>query len=144
MPVMNGFEACAEIRNNKITQDCYIIMSSTLKSAEDQKKGFAAGVDEYMPKPVIFDDLLDRINRSFALQSVLREKILVIDENEYQAENIANYLDKQGFSTKICSGINGAKSLLKKFGLWILSLSNFSQFIAFNFFLDFLHMFPYN
>ena len=74
MPVMNGFEARTEIRNNKVTQDCYIIMSSTLKSAEDQKKALPAGVDEYMPKPVIFDDLLERINRSFALQSVLREK----------------------------------------------------------------------
>ena len=115
MPVMNGFEACAEIRNNKVNQDCYIIMSSTLKSAEDQKKGFAAGVDEYMPKPVIFDDLLERINRSFALQSVLREKILIIDEDEYQAENIASYLNKQGFSTRSCSGISDAQRLLKKF-----------------------------
>tara|TARA_A200000113_G_scaffold226020_1_gene249540 strand:+ start:2969 stop:4984 length:2016 start_codon:yes stop_codon:yes gene_type:complete len=115
MPVMNGFEACAEIRNDKVTQDCYIIMSSTLKSAEDQKKGFAAGVDEYMPKPVIFDDLLERINRSFALQSVLREKILIIDEDEYQAENISNYLNKQGFSTRTCTGISDAQRLLKKF-----------------------------
>jgi len=115
MPVMNGFEACAEIRNNKATQDCYIIMSSTLKSAEDQKKGFAAGVDEYMPKPVIFDDLLERINRSFALQSVLREKILIIDQDEYQAENISNYLNKQGFSTRTCTGISDAQRLLKKF-----------------------------
>ena len=115
MPVMNGFEACAEIRNNKVNQDCYIIMSSTLKSAEDQKKGFAAGVDEYMPKPVIFDDLLERINRSFALQSVLREKILIIDEDEYQAENIASYLNKQGFSTRSCSGISDAQRLIKKF-----------------------------
>ena len=115
MPVMNGFEACAEIRNNKVTQDCYIIMSSTLKSAEDQKKGFAAGVDEYMPKPVIFDDLLERINRSFALQSVLREKILIIDQDEYQAENISNYLNKQGFSTRTCTGISDAQRLLKKF-----------------------------
>ncbi|MEL0128844.1 MAG: response regulator [Paracoccaceae bacterium] len=115
MPVMNGFEACAEIRNNTATQDCYIIMSSTLKSAEDQKKGFAAGVDEYMPKPVIFDDLLERINRSFALQSVLREKILIIDEDEYQAENISNYLNKQGFSTRTCTGISDAQRLLKKF-----------------------------
>ena len=115
MPVMNGFEACAEIRSNKATQDCYIIMSSTLKSAEDQKKGFAAGVDEYMPKPVIFDDLLERINRSFALQSVLREKILIIDEDEYQAENISNYLNKQGFSTRTCTGISDAQRLLKKF-----------------------------
>ena len=115
MPVMNGFEACAEIRSDKVTQDCYIIMSSTLKSAEDQKKGFAAGVDEYMPKPVIFDDLLERINRSFALQSVLREKILIIDEDEYQAENISNYLNKQGFSTRTCTGISDAQRLLKKF-----------------------------
>jgi DNA-binding response OmpR family regulator len=115
MPVMNGFEACAEIRNNTATQDCYIIMSSTLKSAEDQKKGFAAGVDEYMPKPVIFDDLLERINRSFALQSVLREKILIIDQDEYQAENISNYLNKQGFSTRTCTGISDAQRLLKKF-----------------------------
>ena len=115
MPVMNGFEACAEILNNKVTQDCYSIMSSTLKSAEDQKKGFAAGVDEYMPKPVIFDDLLERINRSFALQSVLREKILIIDEDEYQAENISNYLNKQGFSTRTCTGISDAQRLLKKF-----------------------------
>ncbi|NCX59327.1 MAG: response regulator, partial [Rhodobacteraceae bacterium] len=115
MPVMNGFEACAEIRNNKATQDCYIIMSSTLKSAEDQKKGFAAGVDEYMPKPVIFDDLLERINRSFALQSVLREKILIIDQDEHQAENISNYLNKQGFSTRTCTGISDAQRLLKKF-----------------------------
>jgi len=115
MPVMNGFEACAEIRNNTATQDCYIIMSSTLKSAEDQKKGFAAGVDEYMPKPVILDDLLERINRSFALQSVLREKILIIDQDEYQAENISNYLNKQGFSTRTCTGISDAQRLLKKF-----------------------------
>jgi len=68
-----------------------------------------------MPKPVIFDDLLERINRSFALQSVLREKILIIDQDEYQAENISNYLNKQGFSTRTCTGISDAQRLLKKF-----------------------------
>ena len=40
MPVMNGFEACTTIRANHKTKDTYIIMSSTLKSAEDQKKRF--------------------------------------------------------------------------------------------------------
>ena len=54
MPVMNGFEACSTIRGHERTKNTHIIMSSTLKSADDQKKGFAAGVDEYIPKPVIF------------------------------------------------------------------------------------------
>ena len=39
MPVMNGFEACAAIRAHEETKDTYIIMSSTLRSAEDQRKG---------------------------------------------------------------------------------------------------------
>ena len=115
MPVMNGFEACTTIRANHKTKDTYIIMSSTLKSAEDQKKGFAAGVDEYMPKPVIFEDLLERIKRSFTLQSALREKILILDSDTNQSENIANFLSKQGFPTRIAYDIKDAKRLLRKF-----------------------------
>ncbi len=115
MPIMNGFEACTTIRTNEKTKDTYIIMSSTLKSAEDQKKGFAAGVDEYMPKPVIFEDLLERIKRSFTLQSALREKILILDSDTNQSENIASFLSKQGFPTRIASDINEAKRLLRKF-----------------------------
>jgi DNA-binding response OmpR family regulator len=114
MPVMNGFEACASIRAHEDTKDTYIIMSSTLRSAEDQKKGFAAGVDEYMPKPVIFDDLLERIKRAFTLESSLREKVLIIDQNSAQAETIANFLNKQGFASKVVASISEARRLLKK------------------------------
>ena len=35
MPVMNGFEACAEIRNNNVTQDCYICLLYTSPSPRD-------------------------------------------------------------------------------------------------------------
>ena len=115
MPVMNGFEACSTIRGHETTKDTHIIMSSTLKSADDQKKGFAAGVDEYIPKPVIFEDLLDKIKRTFALQSTLREKILIIDSNGSQADKVANFLSKQGFPTRIAYDIGQAKRLLRKF-----------------------------
>ena len=114
MPVMNGFEACASIRSNESTKDTYIIMSSTLKSAEDQRRGFAAGVDEYMPKPVIFDDLLERIKRAFTLEASLREKILIIDQDMSQAETISNFLNKQGFASKVVGSIGDAKRVLKK------------------------------
>ena len=115
MPVMNGFEACSTIRGHERTKNTHIIMSSTLKSADDQKKGFAAGVDEYIPKPVIFEDLLDKIKRTFALQSTLREKILIIDSDANQADKVANFLSKQGFPTRIAYDISQAKRLLRKF-----------------------------
>ena len=114
MPVMNGFEACAAIRAHDETKDTYIIMSSTLRSAEDQRKGFSAGVDEYMPKPVIFDDLLERIKRAFTLEASLREKILIIDQDNAEAETIANFLNKQGFASKVVSSVAEGKRALKK------------------------------
>ena len=68
-----------------------------------------------MPKPVIFEDLLERIKRSFTLQSALREKILILDSDTNQSENIANFLSKQGFPTRIAYDIKDAKRLLRKF-----------------------------
>lgn len=115
MPVMNGFQACAGIRADPKTENTYIIMSSTLKSAEDQRKGFAAGVDEYLPKPVIFDGLVERIKIAFSRQSSLREKILIIKNDQKEAETISNSLGQQGFSTRVARTIPEARRLLKKF-----------------------------
>ena len=67
-----------------------------------------------MPKPVIFENLLDRIKRAFSLQSSLREKILIIDSNFRQAETIANFLNKQGFSATIVENLSDARRHLKK------------------------------
>lgn len=114
MPVMNGFEACSAVRAHETTKDIHIIMSSTLRSAEDQRKGFAAGVDEYMPKPVIFDDLLEKITRAFSSKALLREKILIIDKNDAEAGMVANFLNKQGFYSKVVGSVSEAKRALKK------------------------------
>ena len=48
MPNMNGFEVCTEIRKHPEVKDTYIIMSSTLILLLIFKKGFNAGVDEYI------------------------------------------------------------------------------------------------
>ena len=61
MPVMNGFETCKILRSMNETRETYIIMSSTLTSAADQNMGFESGVDEYITKPVIVGELLDRL-----------------------------------------------------------------------------------
>jgi len=97
MPRLNGFEACKEIRNSEESGDAYIIMSSSLGSAADQQRGFEAGVDEYITKPVIIDELINRLNRALRQPNAGRENILVVEKDDSLARNIMKALAKHGF-----------------------------------------------
>src|SRR5262249_5818054 len=85
MPKKNGFEVCAAIRHTEGIADCYIIMSSTLGSASDQQKGFEAGVDEYIQKPVVVPELVDRIKKVFNRARGGREHVLIVESDEQVA-----------------------------------------------------------
>ncbi len=115
MPRLNGFEACSAIRKIAALSDVPIIMSSTLGSAADQRKGFAAGVDEYITKPVNIPDLLSRLDKIFKRSLVGRENVLIIEPDINIARNISKTLVKQGFSPRVCSDIKDAVKILKRF-----------------------------
>jgi DNA-binding response OmpR family regulator len=72
-------------------------MSSTLGSASDQRKGFAAGVDEYVAKPVNIPDLLSRIERIFKKTLVGRENVLIVEPDLNIARNITKRLKNRAF-----------------------------------------------
>lgn len=116
MPRLNGFEVCAAIRHTEEIADCYIIMSSTLGSAADQQKGFQAGVDEYIQKPVVIPELLDRVKKVFNRARGGRERILVVDDDEQVAKSITKSLTKQGFSTQAVATLKEVRRLLKRVG----------------------------
>lgn len=100
MPVMNGYDACRQIRSNKETQNTYIIMSSTLGAASDMQKGFQAGVDEYITKPVVIPELIGAIERVFKQTLSGREDILVLSQNETLRGTVSKGLKNQGFLIK--------------------------------------------
>lgn len=52
MPKLNGFELTRRLRANRRTSNIPIIMLSALKSEDDVLRGYGAGADEYVPKPV--------------------------------------------------------------------------------------------
>lgn len=112
MPRLNGFEACAQIRNSPEGQDIHIIMSSTLGSAVDQQRGFEVGVDEYITKPVIIEELIDRLDRALQQSGAARENILILDQDETLAERTAKALTKQGFRTHWAGSIESALKIL--------------------------------
>jgi DNA-binding response OmpR family regulator len=59
LPKRNGLHVAAEIR--RLGQETPILMLTAPDSADDVRRGRAAGVNDYMGKPFKFDDLLDRI-----------------------------------------------------------------------------------
>jgi DNA-binding response OmpR family regulator len=59
LPKKDGLQVAAEIR--RLGQQTPILMLTARDSAEDVRRGRAAGVNDYMGKPFRFDDLIDRI-----------------------------------------------------------------------------------
>ena len=60
MPVMNGFEACAEIK--KIRPDLPVIAQTAYTSQDEILKGEEAGCVDYITKPIDIRQLIHKIN----------------------------------------------------------------------------------
>lgn len=60
LPKKDGLRVAMDIR--RLGQQTPILMLTARDSAEDVRRGRAAGVNDYMGKPFKFDDLLDRIH----------------------------------------------------------------------------------
>ncbi len=61
MPIMDGFEACRTLKNSENTKEIPIIFITSLDSEDERVKGFEAGADDYVVKPVLPLELLARI-----------------------------------------------------------------------------------
>ena len=58
MPCIDGFEVIRRIRENPATEDIQIVILSALNSNEDVVKGFNAGANDFIMKPIIMEKLL--------------------------------------------------------------------------------------
>lgn len=61
MPKMDGFTFCQEIRTSESHQDVPIIIISTESESEDKMKGFQAGANLYLVKPVKAEVLIENV-----------------------------------------------------------------------------------
>ncbi|HEY5906471.1 MAG TPA: HD domain-containing phosphohydrolase [Vicinamibacteria bacterium] len=80
MPRMTGLEACRTLKGDERTRLVPIVLITALSAREDRIEGIAAGCDDFLAKPVDFEELLART------RSLLKQKVLV-DELE-TAENV--------------------------------------------------------
>jgi CheY-like chemotaxis protein len=61
MPVMDGFELIRRLRKDAVLQDVCIIASSASVFEAEQCASIAAGANEFLPKPISADGLLEMI-----------------------------------------------------------------------------------
>ncbi len=106
MPKMDGYELCRLIKEDPGTAHLPVLISSTLGESQDLERGFDAGADDYMVKPVIAVELLTRTKQLLAeSMPATREHILVVDDSPAQRHYVADCLSRQGF--RISTAENG-------------------------------------
>jgi DNA-binding response OmpR family regulator len=61
MPGMDGFETCRRLKNEKLLSHVPVVFMTGLSETEHVVQGLAAGGVDYVPKPIIIEELLARI-----------------------------------------------------------------------------------
>lgn len=94
MPKMNGYELVRILREAGDQRP--VIMLTAMTSFEHKRQGFASGIDDYMTKPVDYEELVWRIEAILRRANIASEKKLQIGEFEMnQSAYTAAYEGKQ-------------------------------------------------
>lgn len=72
MPEMDGYELCKAIKGNSKTKHIPVILITSDLSAEGKIKGFQAGTDAFLYKPINIQELLLRLENILKNKHVLR------------------------------------------------------------------------
>ncbi len=110
MPKMDGFAFCQRVKETAATEHIPVIMQSTRGSGLDIDKGFDAGANDYLTKPVNPDELLSRIQQILGRdQKRARERILVVDDSKTIRNFMQQGLAQQGF--EVVTAADGQEGL---------------------------------
>lgn len=102
MPIMDGFRLVQTIRNNGFTVP--VLMLTAKQSFDDKRTGFSSGTDDYMTKPVNYEELLWRIEALLRRARITSENKItvgnvILDSSSYTiaAEDKVTELPKKEF-----------------------------------------------
>jgi putative two-component system response regulator len=73
MPGMNGFEVCRRIKTTPETRLTPVVLITGLSATEDRIEGINAGADDFLSKPIDFNELLARTRSLLRLKQITDE-----------------------------------------------------------------------
>jgi putative two-component system response regulator len=80
MPVMDGYEACRQLKANPETRDIPVVFLTAKAEVEDEMKGFELGAVDYITKPISPPIVLARVHTHLQLKKV---RDYLKDQNEF-------------------------------------------------------------
>ncbi len=112
MPKLDGYHVCKTLKNHPATAHLPVLICSALGEAQDLERGFDAGADDYLVKPVIPEEMITRV-RTLLIGSMpaSRERILVVDDSPAQRHYVQDCLARQGF--EVVTAENGKVGLAR-------------------------------
>lgn len=91
MPGIDGFEFAQTVR--ELNKDIPILFMTARDDFAAKQKGYRAGIDDYMVKPVDLDELLLHIGALLRRSKIAASKKLIVGDLTLDAEERTAYLD---------------------------------------------------
>ena len=112
MPKLDGYGVCKTVKAEPALAHVPVLICSSLGEAADLERGFDAGADDYLVKPVIPEELISRVAVLVRGQMpASRERVLVVDDSPAQRHYVSDCLSRQGF--EVVTAENGQVALGK-------------------------------
>ena len=96
MPGVNGFEFAENVR--ELNEDIPILFMTVKDDIASKKRGFRSSVDDYMVKPVDFDELFLRIGALLRRAKIVSNRKLEIGKFIMDADEHTAYLNREEIS----------------------------------------------
>lgn len=99
MPYINGFDVAAVLKNEPQTMEIPILVLSIV---EDRERGYRAGIDRYLKKPIDRQGFIKEVG-SLLCQGSSHKKVLVVDDDSSSLKVISEILTAQGYTVSAAS-----------------------------------------
>ena len=91
MPEIDGFEFAETVR--RVNKHIPILFMSAKDDLPSKQKGFQLGIDDYMVKPVMLEELLMRVRALLRRANIEMERKLVVGNLELDADGMSAAVD---------------------------------------------------
>jgi len=119
MPGITGFEVCRMLRQVPRWQDLPIIFLTGQTGVEARVEAFRSGGDDYLPKPVVNEELLTRVKVRLDRSRLLKERS--------DKDTITGLLLRRAFSEHLTAMIAEAQRLKSTFTVCLLDVDHFKK-----------------
>ena len=92
MPMMNGFDAAAVLKNDPQTMKIPIVILSII---EDLERGYRIGINRYLKKPIEADVLLNEV-ASLVSREGTKKKVLLVNQDPQAIRTLTQTLQSKG------------------------------------------------